>query len=140
MGYRSEVAWVLRFKDAEQMESYVNLLRFKNDEHINEALRDDIRQATDPEPIMFFTGDCLKWYDEFKDVQAHHYIMEHACELYGDEVGWLFFRIGDEHDDVEQRFDGDTDNMWDYIYVNRSIGGSLPEGKAVIETEEETTK
>ena len=134
MGYRSEVAWVLRFRDAEQMNNYVNLLRFKNDNHINEALS-EISKDTKHNPILFFTGDCLKWYDDYPEVKAHHYIMEHAYELYGDEVGWMFIRIGEEHNDIEQRHDGNVDDMWDYIYVNRSIGGSLPQGEAVIETE-----
>ncbi|MEN9297552.1 MAG: hypothetical protein RJA42_1822, partial [Bacteroidota bacterium] len=85
------------------MEDYVNLLRYKNDEHINTALQDDIRISTDPEPMLFFKGDYLKWYDDFPDVKAHHYIMEHAIELYGGEdVGWRFIRIGEESDDIEE--------------------------------------
>jgi len=131
---------VLRFKDKGQMEDYINLLRYKNDEQINKELTEHIKQSTDPEPILFFTGDCLKWYDDYKDVKAHHYIMEHAYELYGDEVGWRFIRIGEETDDIDERHDGDVNDMWDYIYVNRSINGNLPEGEPVIETEKEEVK
>jgi len=134
MGYRSEVAWVLRFKDTDQMRDYINLLRYKNDKYINNAL-EEIKQSTDPEPILFFTGEYLKWYDDYEDVKAHHYIMEHACELYGAEVGWRFIRIGEEHDDIEERYDGDVNDMWTHIYVSRSINNELPAGEPVIETE-----
>lgn len=139
MGYRSEVAWVLRFKDTNQMRDYINLLRYKRDEHINTAL-EEIKQSTDPEPILFFSDDFLKWYDDYEDVRAHHFIMDHAYELYGDDVGWRFIRIGEESDDIEERHDGNVDDMWDYIYVSRSINGNLPTGEPVIEDEKEEVK
>lgn len=139
MGYRSEVAWVLRFKDTNQMRDYINLLRYKRDEHINTAL-EEIKQSTDPEPILFFSDDLLKWYDDYEDVRAHHFIMDHAYELYGDDVGWRFIRIGEESDDIEEKYDGNVDDMWDYIYVSRSINGNLPKGEPVIEDEKEEVK
>lgn len=139
MGYRSEVAWVLRFDNEEKLDAYINLLRYKNDEHINQALREIQRAENGNEHLLFFHDDGLKWYDDFEDVKAHHFIMEHAVELYGEDesvqVGWRFIRVGEESDDIQEESGGDNDDLWQYIYPTTHISNDLPIGKPVIEEE-----
>lgn len=139
MGYRSEVAWVLRFSSAEKLESYVNLLRYKHDEHIDRALREIQQAGCEEDYLLCFYGDYLKWYEEFPEVKAHHFIMEHAVELYEDDpdagVGWRFLRVGEEQNDIEETSGGNDEDLWQYIYTSTTISNNLPAGKPVIEVE-----
>ena len=139
MGYRSEVGWVLRFPSEEKLENYTNLLRYKYDEHINEALQEIPRASKDGDHLLFFHDDWLKWYDDFPDVKAHHFIMEHAVELYEEDeeggVGWRFLRVGEEQNDIEENSGGDDEELWQYIYTTTHISNNLPIGTPVVEVE-----
>ena len=74
-----------------------------------------------------FYEDGLKWYDSYKDVQAHerlYEMMEDYAEEYGSEtmnnpVSCAFIRIGEEADDIEER--GAGYDPWNIMYVSRSI-------------------
>ena len=74
-----------------------------------------------------FYQDGLKWYDSYKDVQAHerlYEMMEDYAEEYGSEtmnnpVSCAFIRIGEEVDDVEER--GSGYDPWSIMYITRGI-------------------
>ena len=74
-----------------------------------------------------FYEDGLKWYDSYKDVQAHerlYEMMEDYAEEYGSEtmnnpVSCAFIRIGEEVDDVEER--GSGYDPWSIMYITRGI-------------------
>lgn len=61
---------------------------------------------------ILFAESGLKWYDDYKDVQAHerlYELMVEYAELYGNRenmnnpVSCAYVRIGEEDDDIEER-------------------------------------
>ena len=126
MGYRSEVAYVLRFKDKEMREAFVSLQRAKADKHINEALDELIELEEDK---LAYHADSVKWYDSYEEVQAHEKLMGEALELFNEDqdiAGYRFIRIGEEYEDVVVEDHGDSDELWEYLEVERSINIAFP--------------
>ena len=75
-----------------------------------------------------FYADWVKWYDEFPDVQCHEALLGLADEwitqqaedkrLEGSCIRWGFVRIGEEHDDVDERHNNDG---YELVYLTRGI-------------------
>lgn len=138
MGYRSEVAYVIRFKDKTDLDTFVGIQLTKSDEHITQALKElTLVESAQPHPVLYFYADSVKWYDGYKDVEAHHQLMKDAVAMF-DDSGWHFMRIGEEHDDVVDECDGDdTDLTWEYLTINRpSICSDVGNTTPLIPTEE----
>jgi hypothetical protein len=137
MGYYSEVAYVIEFKDKTQKETFINLQKVKADPLINEALR-ELQNITDHDDNkLAFHVPSAKWYDDFADVRVHHNFMVDAEELFPDDVNWLFVRIGEQDDDMQQETGGE--NAWDladFVYPVRYIKFELS-GEPVLEEETE---
>jgi len=137
MGYYSEVAYVIEFKDKTQKETFINLQKVKADPLINEALR-ELQNITDHDDNkLAFHVPSAKWYDDFADVRVHHNFMVDAEELFPDDVNWLFVRIGEQDDDMQQETGGE--NAWDladFVYPVRYIKFELS-GEPVLEEEKE---
>lgn len=113
MGYRSDVAYVIKFDDIEQRDAFVVLMRAKNNALITQAL-DEIDHDDDKDPIITFSCESTKWYESFPDVQAHHTLMDQAHELYG--AGYRFVRIGEDPNDIDvQDMDDKGLDLWEYV-------------------------
>lgn len=126
MGYRSEVAYVLRFKDKEQRETFINIQRAKADTHINTALDELVELEEDK---LAYHAYSVKWYESYEDVQAHEKLMGDTLELFNqdkDIAGYRFIRIGEEYEDVVVSDNGDSDELWEYLDVHGTIGVSFP--------------
>ena len=126
MGYRSEVAYTIRFTsdDERAKQSFYTFLA--------EA---KARAATAP----CFTEEQKNWsggngfiVDEGRfrinfsadDVKCHEALIELAAEWANDEdnhseIAYAFVRIGEETEDIEEKNGGDYDYSW--VQVNRSI-------------------
>jgi len=139
MGYRSDVAYTIRFKDEASyrlfiLEAKANDLGdcFSNDtSQYEEARCDDVRLRID------FNANHAKWYESFPDVQMHEKLIEQAeawCETDthiaikdGDleasvapmRLGFVFIRIGEDNGDVDERHGGDYEYEW--LHVKREI-------------------
>lgn len=131
MGYRSEVAYVLRFDNKADMDAFTALQLAKQDEHINDALKElQLIQSTSLERILYFYAENVKWYGDYPDVASHEKLLRQAIEMF-DTAGYRFIRIGENYDDVEIKDEGDYDGLWDYIDVysptiNRDVGNTTP--------------
>ena len=137
MGYYSEVAYVIEFKDKDQKETFINLQKVKADDTINDALMELMNITDEGNNKLAFHESSVKWYDDFIDVKAHHRLMQEAEELFPDDVSWLFVRIGEQDDDMQQETGGE--NAWDlseYVYPVRYIKFELS-GEPVLEKETE---
>jgi hypothetical protein len=112
MGYRSEVAYVIRFRDVPLRNQFVNLILAKQDKLLLEALNHcEVAKDT---PTINFYASSWKWYDSYPVVQAHHRLMAWAKELYEDDADWRFTRIGEEADDIQNDSSGgDLDDYED---------------------------
>jgi len=125
MGYRSEVAYVIRFKDKEMRELFVSLQRAKANPDINEAL-DELVEVEDC--LLGYHADHVKWYDEYAGVKAHETLMHDSIELFNkdkDITGYRFVRLGESQDDNEDREDGDSDELYEYVDWHRGMSLSF---------------
>ena len=94
MGYRSEVAFVISFETKEELDNYLapRLL----DENIREDRDSFFRVAWDDASVLFHNED-VKWYDDYKDVQALTRLYKDAVDAGG---AYRFIRIGEDMNDV----------------------------------------
>ena len=121
MGYRSEVAYKIKFEDKGQWNVF--LLEAKSKLETQACFEDGcLTVEHDEQEIRFYTYDA-KWYPDYGDVKCHHKLFE-LCDEYnerGDKYvcAWLFRRIGEAEDDIECQSGGEPD--WDWIELNRSL-------------------
>ena len=130
MGYRSDVAYTIRFvsdDDTKNRQSFYTFLAEAKSKaaiagcfnaHWNEVEVDEVRLRIN------FTADNVKWYEDYADVQCHEALISLADEWANDElnnsgIAYRFVRIGEEVEDVESRTGGTAE--WDWVNVVRSI-------------------
>lgn len=128
MGYRSDVAYVIRFKNKEDCDAFINIQRMKADTQINEALKELTRVE---DHILGFHTESVKWYDEYVDVKAHKTLLNEAivlfgednpaCEDYDDQAGYRFIRLGEEDDDNSVEDAGNSECLYEYIEWYRKL-------------------
>ena len=109
MGYRSEVAYVVKFKSDDDRSKYIEYLRSMEDKNINDALEEVTLSLS--EPTITFSAESVKWYDAFDDVKAHRTIYQESEHFGG------IYRC------IEVGEDGKTDcdalddyELEDYVY------------------------
>ena len=128
MGYRSDVAYVIRFETAEQRDTFVELVKHRND-GMSEAIKEC--ETRYEQPIITFEVEDVKWYSDFDDVKAHHAILDWAIELYKGS-GYRLVQVGEDGAE-ESNQDGDADDIWDYIYTSHSLNTEFPAIKLTTE-------
>jgi len=131
MGYRSDVAYVIRFATEEQRDTFVELVKHRNDDWTQAILECETEYE---EPIITFEIHDVKWYDSFDEVRAHNALMEWAVELYP-EAGWRIIQLGEDGQE-ECNQGGDCDDLWDYLYTSHSLNTEFPALKSTTTTEE----
>jgi hypothetical protein len=135
MGYRSDVAYTIRFKKPEHMALFISEAKSKDygEGALRECMIDEVKLQIN------FSAESAKWYESYPDVQVHENLIQQAkdwCESdehehtrqTGDttymgqgayKLGFIFTRIGENTDDVQEDFGGEYD--WDWIGVSRHI-------------------
>ena len=132
MGYRSDVAYVIRFNTTEQRDTFVELVKHRNDEHWTNAINEC--ETNYEQPIITFEASDVKWYDSFDEVKAHNDIMEWAVELY-EGAGWRIIQLGEDgQEEVNQ--EGECDDLYDYLYTSHSLNTEFPALKSTTTTKE----
>ena len=141
MGYRSDVAYTIRFTSEEAYRLFILEAKakdlgscFKDDEALwEEATCDDKKWQIN------FSVQHVKWYESYPDVAMHEKLLALADEwieqadhvavkdgnLEADikpyRVGYVFVRVGEDSNDVEERAAGNGDYEW--LSVSRQIVG-----------------
>jgi hypothetical protein len=135
MGYRSDVAFVIRFEKPEDRDTYLALHLTKADIETNEALR--YIKKLDEDKLFFHETDW-KWYDGYATVDKLTEFYQGVTKMFEDSA-YLFYRVGEDLEDIEQSDDGDVDDLWDYIGVHKYIHIEVDETQleAVMTTEGE---
>lgn len=137
MGYRSEVAYVIKFGDQEKLDTFVALQLTKANGLVNESLKElrQIETTGDMQYLFFYAAD-VKWYDDYADVQVHHKFMEEAVEMF-DDCAWVFLRCGEQADDIQEEADGEDGwDLCDFITISRpTINVDVGNTKPVINEE-----
>lgn len=134
MGYRSDVAYTIRFDTEEAYRLFILEAKakdlggcFSNDDSFwDEAECDDARWRID------FKAENVKWYESYPDVAMHEKLIEQARAWCNDDdhisvnsntsryrLGWSFVRIGEDNNDVTEEYGGTA--SWDWLHVRREI-------------------
>ena len=129
MGYRSDVAYTIRFTDdhdTNNMQSfYTFLLKAKANPKIQIALAEV--EVNEKNQTFTFNAESVKWYETYPDVISHMELINLAedwsCQVsegkLNCKIGAMFLRIGEEANDIEERFSGDYAPDW--MSVSREI-------------------
>ena len=135
MGYRSQVAVVIAFKDEAQRDMFLSIQVAKKNEDMNEALKELKKLESNK---LFYYADDVKWYESYGFVKAMTDLYLEAVELYGDDgAGYRCVRIGEEVEDIEISEDGEYDDLWDYTSISRTIDVCVDEDKLTAVINEE---
>lgn len=129
MGYRSDVAYTIRFvsdHDTNNEQSfYTFLMEAKANPRCAIALSE---VAIDHKHQRFnFNAEDVKWYDNYPDVDSHNALFAQARDWVQQtldqqthcSLGAIFTRIGENTDDMEEIAVGDYD--WDWVRISRQI-------------------
>lgn len=126
MGYRSEVAYVINFRDKQKRDEFISLVRVEGGDLLS-ALRECIVPEYSDDydgdaQINFYVSDA-KWYESYQDVKWHHDLMGKAVAWSnGEGVGVKFVRVGEETGDIVDEEHGDTDYVpYDDFYPVTTI-------------------
>ena len=115
MGYRSDVAFAIRFPTAEQRNAFAVAVRM-NGNALELQCFDEYTEYDDRTYAGFFPD--TKWYDGYADVKAHHELMERAVDAH--EGSYVFRRIGEEDDDIETQHAG-VEVPWEVVHLSRGL-------------------
>lgn len=131
MGYRSDVAYTIRFvseDDTKNKQSFYTFLAEAksraatapcfSDDHWAEVEIDETRLRIN------FAVDDTKWYPSYPSVACHEALIDLADEWANDdanfsEIAYRFVRIGEEQEDIETKTNGSA--SWDWVNVVRAI-------------------
>ena len=125
MGYRSNVAYTIRFTSDDDTLNRQTFYTFIAEAKSNDACRAALEDCDVDEQdlrINFTAGD-IKWYDNIPIVEDHTALIDLAEETIEDNendcVGYIFIRTGENEDDNEVRAKGLYN--FDWLWVKREI-------------------
>ena len=111
MGYRSDVAYVIKFESFEKRDAFVALMLAKNNGDITQAIS-EVKHDYKDDPIIAFECDDVKWYPDYADVQAHEYLYKQAHELF--DADYRFLAVGEDGAETFEEAD-EHGQLYDYI-------------------------
>jgi hypothetical protein len=128
MGYRSDVAYTIRFSGEDDTKVKHSFYTFLAEAKANPATApcfledEDYFKVVESAFTINFHADDVKWYESYEDIQAHEALMKQALSWVdeGNEcIGYIFARIGEETNDTEQNYGGNWDDSW--LYLQRQL-------------------
>ena len=124
MGYRSDIAYTIRFEGDEDEKNRQSFFTFLAEAKSKDEYKIALEEVDIDEKRLRFSYkiQSVKWYDSFPDVQSHDKLFalgeEYASTLIVPIAG-SFLRIGEDSSDIEERSFGDFD--YDWVHVSREI-------------------
>ena len=119
MGYRSDVAYTIRFNNDDERVAtqsfYTFLAEVKSKPECALALQEV--EVDESKRAFYFSVTEFKWYDGYPEVQSHKALMKLAedwCNDIGIAGGcaYMFMRVGDDYEDVERHCGGNYGIDW----------------------------
>jgi hypothetical protein len=134
MGYRSDVAYTIRFvhddKKVATQSFYTFLAEAKSKYECADALNDVAIEIDEKRQRINFSVESIKWYVSYPEIASHMALLKLAedwCEDYCSNAfakpnacAYLFYRVGEEDDDIERHCGGNYDLDW--INFTRHLG------------------
>jgi len=129
MGYRSDVAYTIRFVDDHDTNNeqsfYTFLLEAKANPNCQIALAEV--KINHKEKAFYFTANDVKWYDNYPEVMSHMALVGLAEDWVSQmnegklncKLGVSFLRVGENSDDIEDQSNGYYE--WNWLHVSRQI-------------------
>ena len=120
MGYRSEVAYVIKFDDKQTRDAYVTLMLAHDKPEVRKAI-EECDYEYEQDPIITFQADDVKWYYSYEEVKAHKFIYTNAFEL---QMGsYRFIALGEDGQETfeEEELDNHWHDLSDYIYTEHHL-------------------
>ena len=116
MGYRSDVAIAIHKDLQGEFLTFLNTTELMA--HIFGDMSDfHLDKDYQEEGHWLFTVDSVKWYSSYIDIQMFEKFFDAMDENDDHQEKYRFLRIGEEHDDIEQR-----GCWWDsQVFVKREI-------------------
>ena len=118
MGYRSEVAYVITFKDTPTKQQWVALTKLNA--QFNKALKECNHVDNLEKDYISAHFRDVKWYDGYEDVDMHMHMLDSISEDEPDGVNARFIRIGESSDDAQDDAYGEDGYSID-LYLSRVI-------------------
>lgn len=129
MGYRSTVAYTIRFTGEHDEKVKQSFFTFLAEAKANPETAgcfevreyDDFKVVESAWSINFFAED-VKWYPDYIDVKCHNALLELASSWVEDgneSIGYLFYSIGEELNDINELCGGNYDYEW--LGVSRQL-------------------
>jgi hypothetical protein len=123
MGYRSHVAFIIKFHSIQDRDALWML--FANSDSEGKQQMAKAVQHEYAEPFITYEHTDIKWYEGYDFVQAAEEMMSQAVELFN--ACWRFVSVGEDNNDNEEKEDGENaDELWDYINLVRTVETSFP--------------
>jgi len=124
MGYRSDVAYTIRFEGDEDEKNRQSFYTFLAEAKSKEEYKIALDEVSIDEKNLRFNFECqaTKWYDSFPEVQSHNRLFalgEEYCATLTVPIAGSFLRVGEDSSDIEERSFGDYGYEW--IGVSRQI-------------------
>lgn len=124
MGYRSDVAYKIRFDKADDFWGFLAEAKLDPSTAMcfGDEWKDDGFEVDEQHfEIRLLCGD-VKWYEEYEEVACHMNLWKKArdrCDEHSVEVDGAYCRIGEESDDVDERYFGN--DPWDMVRISRQV-------------------
>lgn len=129
MGYRSDVAYTIRFTDDHDTNNAQSFYTFLAEAKANPQCAMALEQVNivESRQEINFNAEDVKWYESYVDVISHTALFDQA-RSWADQVldgtlhctiGAIFMRVGETTDDIEEIAYGEYD--WDWMHISRQI-------------------
>jgi hypothetical protein len=124
MGYRSDVAYTIRFMGDEDEKNRQSFYTFLAEAKSKDEYKIALDEVIIDEKRLRFNFECLsvKWYDTFPEVQSHAKLFalgEEYCATLVVPIAGSFLRVGEDSSDIEENSFGDFDYSW--VHASRQI-------------------
>lgn len=124
MGYRSQVAFIIKFNSIQDRDALWMLYANSNDE-----AKQEIAKAVEhryAKPFITYGHEDITWYEGYAFVDAVDSMLSDAAEMFN--ASWRFVRIGEDIDDTVETEGGDAaHDLWDYLNVVRYAKVNFPD-------------
>ena len=137
MGYRSQVAYTIRFIPkhspdtddiVEERKAKASFYTFIAEAKANEdtaycfsEYEGGVFKVDENNLAINFSADGVKWYEDYSDVKCHEALISLAKAWADDNeyIGGVFARVGEDLDDMVEESWGQSDYSW--INIARSV-------------------
>ncbi len=124
MGYRSDVAIGMSFKDKGSLAAFLSYVRLGDKMPPEELAHYTVTDAGEPGVLLHARFLGVKWYESYPDVKCHINLMSMARDS---GAGIAFVSIGEEHNDITVEIDSaevDLD-LYDFFGVIRELNSPV---------------